>query len=184
MIFLCHFCKQIFSRKWSLDRHIEAAHMEINFKCASCDKSYKRKLDLSRHTAETHSKYLVWHAMRAGYLPYMRSICLLDESGVLLEGPNPRYQGNRNCEKRPMREPISTSPLPAADNTVNEKTVSAMKPVTSCTKNQSDTPANETTTKISNGAKKKKKSTQKTELRENKRPPPRLMPPQKWPYQR
>ena len=104
MGYSCHFCKHIFTAKGSLDRHIETNHMDINYRCAICEKSYKRKSDLSAHIAERHSNFMVWKTMRTGYLQYMKTITLLDESGILLEGPNPRYFGTSSVQ---IRKPVT-----------------------------------------------------------------------------
>ena len=85
-----------------MDRHIETSHMDITYKCATCEKLYKRKEDLTAHNAEKHSNFLVWKTMKTGHLKYMKTITLLDESGILLEGRNPRYFGINITQKRQL----------------------------------------------------------------------------------
>ena len=91
MGYLCHICFKIYSTKFVLDRHITSAHMEHKHPCPRCNTSYSRKADLNTHALEEHGIKLIWKTVLTGSLVYARELVLLDDGGILLQGPNPRY---------------------------------------------------------------------------------------------
>ena len=95
--------------------------------------------------------------MRAGYLPYMKTVCLLDESGVIVEGPNPRYIG-KNALKRTFTEIMPTS---TQNEGSPEKTPAAFTPP-SADKNCLDTVSKKTPCQKSSSATSPKKPTLET----------------------
>ena len=50
-IFTCH-CKQNFSKRWQLQRHIKRQHQ--TFKCSMCESEFKEMYLLKRHMEMTH----------------------------------------------------------------------------------------------------------------------------------
>lgn len=75
-------------------------HSEMGYSCPRCDKSYKRKEDLNNHAAEKHGLLLCWRSAKAGRLLYLKDLMFLDESGILLEGRNPRFAFKKGPTKK------------------------------------------------------------------------------------
>ena len=51
----CDQCENEYASKVHLKRHIEAAHMEMNFFCDFCSKEFKTSVDLKEHEKREHS---------------------------------------------------------------------------------------------------------------------------------
>ena len=51
----CDHCENEYASKVNLKRHIEAAHMNVNFFCDFCSKEFKTSADLQEHEKREHS---------------------------------------------------------------------------------------------------------------------------------
>ena len=91
MTIICYFCKKLNSCQFNLERHTETHHMDIRYPCPRCEKVYRRKADLNSHAAEAHSLMILWRLKLPAHAIYARDLILLDDRGVLLEGPYPRW---------------------------------------------------------------------------------------------
>jgi uncharacterized Zn-finger protein len=50
----CQWCNRVFSRKWTLDRHMLIHEGEKPYHCNACGKAFRQKHDLNIHTRKKH----------------------------------------------------------------------------------------------------------------------------------
>ena len=119
MGYLCHICYKIYSSQFALDRHTTSAHLEHKHPCPRCSNLYCRKQELNAHALEEHGLKLIWKTAVTGSLVYARELVLLDEGGVLLQGPNPRYLFRHKDPQSIKLKTHTATPLGGARNQLN-----------------------------------------------------------------
>lgn len=53
----CQWCNRVFSRKWTLDRHMLIHEGEKPYHCNACGKAFRQKHDLNLHTRKKHNTW-------------------------------------------------------------------------------------------------------------------------------
>ena len=70
---------------------METFHEGHLYPCPLCEKKYRRKEDVHRHSREVHSTALIWRTGVPTGMSYCQHVMVLDDSGVIIAGQNPRY---------------------------------------------------------------------------------------------